>query len=120
MFYYKLPYPINSIINKQYITWLEKTDVVDTFGIRISYLRKWAKSQYLDFQRQENEETISSLLDNPHQWGNEPEKRKKRKFYKKECNKQKGGKYKRKFYNKPSPNRCRFSRKVAHWPIGKK
>ena len=32
MFYDKLPYPINSIINEKYITWLEKTDVFDTVG----------------------------------------------------------------------------------------
>jgi len=42
MFYDKLPYPINSIINEKYITWLEKADVIDTFGSSISYLRKWS------------------------------------------------------------------------------
>ena len=41
MFYDKLPYPINSIINEKYITGLEKTDVFDTLGTRISYLRKY-------------------------------------------------------------------------------
>ena len=40
MFYDKFPYPINSIINEKYMTWLERTDVVDTLGLRISYLRK--------------------------------------------------------------------------------
>jgi len=30
MFYDKLPYPINSIINDKYMTWLEKADVLDT------------------------------------------------------------------------------------------
>ena len=41
MFYYKLSYSINSRINEKYITWLEKADVIDTLGSRISYLRKW-------------------------------------------------------------------------------
>jgi len=52
MFYPKLPYPINSIINEKYITRLEKVDVIDTLGIRISYLRKWVNDQCLDLQRQ--------------------------------------------------------------------
>jgi len=39
MFYDKLPYPINSIINEKYMTWLEKTDVFDTVGTHFSYLR---------------------------------------------------------------------------------
>ena len=30
MFYDKLSYPINSIINEKYMAWLERTDVVDT------------------------------------------------------------------------------------------
>jgi len=30
IFYDKLPYPINSIINEKYITWRESTDVIDT------------------------------------------------------------------------------------------
>jgi len=38
MFYDKLLYPINSIIKKKYMTWLEKAD---TLGIKISYIRKW-------------------------------------------------------------------------------
>ena len=29
MFYDKLPYPINSIINEKYMTWLEKADVFE-------------------------------------------------------------------------------------------
>jgi len=41
MFYDKLPYPINSIINEKYITYLERADVIDTLGSRISFLRKW-------------------------------------------------------------------------------
>jgi len=40
MLYDKLSYPINSIINENYIAWLERVDVVDTFGLRISYLKK--------------------------------------------------------------------------------
>ena len=40
MFYSKLPYPINSIINEKYIAWLERTDIIDTLGSRLSYLRK--------------------------------------------------------------------------------
>jgi len=35
IFYEKLPYPINSIINEKYMTWLEKANVVDTLDIRI-------------------------------------------------------------------------------------
>ena len=52
MFYDKLPHPINSIINKNYIAWLEKADVIDALGSRISYLRKWINDQYLDLQKQ--------------------------------------------------------------------
>jgi len=48
VFYDKLPYSINSIINEKYIAWLEKADVIDTLGPRIFYLRKWANDQYLD------------------------------------------------------------------------
>ena len=36
MFYDKLSYPINSIINEKYMAWLERTDVVDALGSRIS------------------------------------------------------------------------------------
>lgn len=45
MFYDKLPCLINSIINEKYIVWLEKVDVVDALGIRISYVRKWVNDQ---------------------------------------------------------------------------
>ena len=38
MFYDKLPYPINSIINEKYMAGLERTNVVDTLGSKISYL----------------------------------------------------------------------------------
>jgi len=40
MFYDKISYPINSIINEKYMTWLEKADVIDTLDTRIFYLRK--------------------------------------------------------------------------------
>ena len=52
MFYDKLPYPINSIINEKYMAWLEKADVFDTLGTRNSYLRKWVSDQCLDLQKQ--------------------------------------------------------------------
>jgi len=48
MFYDKLPYPINSIINEKYITWLEKVDVIDALETRILNLRKWFNDQCLD------------------------------------------------------------------------
>ena len=51
MFYDKLPYPINSIINETYMALLEQTDVGHALGSRISYLRKWVNEQYLDFQK---------------------------------------------------------------------
>ena len=51
MFYDKLPYPINSIINKKYFTWLEQTNVMDTLSSRISYWRKWVNDQCLDLQK---------------------------------------------------------------------
>ena len=63
MLYDKLPYPINSIINELYMTWLEKVDVIDTLCTRISYLRKWVNDQYLDLQKQKKmKKAISSLL----------------------------------------------------------
>ena len=43
MFYDKLPYPINSIINKKYMAWMERTDVI--------YLSKWVNDQCLDLQK---------------------------------------------------------------------
>jgi len=49
MFYDKLPYPINSIINEKYMVWLERT-YVDTLSSRISYLRKWINEHCLDLQ----------------------------------------------------------------------
>ena len=52
MFYDKLPYLMNSIINGKYVAWLEKADIFDTLGIRISYLRKLVNDQCLDLQKQ--------------------------------------------------------------------
>ena len=40
MFYDKL-----FIINEKYMAWLEKEDVFDTLGTRISYLRKWVNDR---------------------------------------------------------------------------
>ena len=51
MFYDKLSYPMNSIINQKYMASLERTDV-DTLDSRISYLRKWVNEQCLDLQKQ--------------------------------------------------------------------
>jgi len=48
--------------------------------------------------------------------GKEPEKRTKIKFYKKKSfNKQRSEKYKRKYYNKPSPKKRRFFTKAAYY-----
>ena len=52
MFYDKLSYPRKSIINEKYIAWLEKADVIDTLGIRISYLRKSVNDQCLNLRKQ--------------------------------------------------------------------
>ena len=52
MFYGKLPYPINSIINEKYIAWLERAEVSDTLGSRISYLRKWVNEECFNLQKQ--------------------------------------------------------------------
>ena len=40
MFYDKLPYLNNSVINENYIKWREKTYVINTFSVGISYLKK--------------------------------------------------------------------------------
>ena len=84
MFYDKLPYPINFIINEKYIAWLEQADVIDTLGSRISYLRKQVNDQCLDLQKQKKMmKQFLTYWDSPHQWAQEPETRRKRKFYKK-------------------------------------
>ena len=51
IFYDKLPYPINLTISEKYVVWLEKADVIDTLGIRISCLRKLVNEQCLDLQK---------------------------------------------------------------------
>jgi len=59
MFYDKLLYPMNFIINEKYIVWLQKVNVIDILEIGISYLidkkhsylRKWVNNQYLDLQK---------------------------------------------------------------------
>ena len=51
VFYDKLSYPINSIINEKHIAWLERADVIDILGSRISYLRKWVNDQCYDLQK---------------------------------------------------------------------
>jgi len=38
------------MINAKYMVWLEKADVIDTLGTRISYLKKWINEQCLDLQ----------------------------------------------------------------------
>jgi len=52
MFYDKLSYPINFIINEKYIIYLERADVIDTLSSRITYLRKSVNDQCLDLQKQ--------------------------------------------------------------------
>ena len=52
MFYDKLTYPINSIINEKYIAHMERVDVIGTLSSRISYIRKWVNDQCLDLQKQ--------------------------------------------------------------------
>ena len=86
------------------MAWLERSDVIDILGSRISYLRKWINDQCLDLYKQTKiKKQFLTCWDSPHQWGKEPERRCKKKFYKeKSFNKQRGEKYKRKYYNKPS------------------
>ena len=73
MFYDKLSYSINSIINEKYVTWLEKTDAFDTLGTRISYLRKWVNGQCLDLQKQKKmKKQYLACWDTSNQWGREP------------------------------------------------
>ena len=120
MFYDKLPYSINSIINEKYIRWLERADVIDTLGSRISYLIKLINDQCLDLQKQTKiKKQFLTCWDLPYEWGKESKRRRKRNFYKKKSfNKQREEKYKRKYYNKPSPKKYNFFRK-AGCPAGK-
>ena len=48
MFYDKLSYLINTIINEKYTAWLEKAGIIDTIGTRIFCFRKWINDQCLD------------------------------------------------------------------------
>jgi len=52
MFYDKLTYPINFIINEKYMAWLERANAIDILGSRICCLRKWVNDQCLDLQKQ--------------------------------------------------------------------
>jgi len=64
--------------------WFEQIDIVDTIGSRISYLRKWVNKQCLDLQKQKKiKKQLLTCWNSQHQWGKEPEKRRKRKLYKK-------------------------------------
>ena len=82
MSYDKLLYPINSIINKKYITRLEKVHVIDILRTRISYLEKWVDNHWLDLRKQKKmKKQFLTCSDNSHQLGNEPEKRRKRNFH---------------------------------------
>jgi len=71
-------------------------------------------------QTKENKKVIFSFLGYPHQWERNPTREEKEKFFKKmSFNKQRGEKYKRKYYNKLNPKRHRFFREAAYCPIGK-
>ena len=66
------------------MAWLERTDVIDTLGSRISYLRKWVNEQCLDLQKRKKiKKQFLTCWDSLHKWGKEHEKQRKRKFYKK-------------------------------------
>ena len=66
MFYY----PINFIINEKYIAWLERTNVIDTLGSRISYLRRWVSDQFIHLQKQNKiKKQFLTCWDSPCQWG---------------------------------------------------
>jgi len=69
MFYDKLPYSINNIINEEYIPRLKKANVIDTLDTTISYLRKWANDQCLDLKKQKKMKKLClACCDNPHPW----------------------------------------------------
>ena len=120
MFYNKLPHPINSTINERYIALLERANVIDTLSSRISYLKKmeqWSMSWSLRVK--EIQEQFLTCWDLPSQWRKEPERRRKRKFYRKKgFNKQRGEKYKINYYNKPSHEK-RFFKKATYCPVKK-
>ena len=120
-FYDELPYPINPIINEKFFTCLQKVDVLDTLGTRVSYFKKWINDQCLNLQKQHKmKKSYLPCWDTLHQWGNELKKRTKRKFYKKKSfNKQRGKKYWRKYCNKPRPKRQNCFRKSDYLIVGK-
>jgi len=93
MFYDQLPYPINSIINEKYMTWLKKADVLDILGTKISNLKKCVNDQCFDLKKQKNiKRQYLVCWDSTNQWGREPNWRRKRNFKKKSFNKQRGEK----------------------------
>ena len=47
-----MTYPINSIINEKYITWLEKVELINNLHTRDLYLRKWVNDQRFNIQKQ--------------------------------------------------------------------
>ena len=58
--------------------------------------------------------------DTPNQWRRDPTQRRKINFFqKKNFNKQRGEKYKRKYFQKPSPRKHRFFRKAVYCLVGK-
>ena len=80
------------------MAWLEKADVFDTLGTRISYLRKWVNDQCLNLQKQKKmKKQYLACWDTPNQWGRDHTWRRTRNFFKKKSfNKQRREKYKRK------------------------
>jgi len=108
-------------MNEKYMTWLEKANVFDTLGSKFSYLRKWVNDKCHDLKKQKKMKVqYPACWGTPNQWEREPTWRRKRNFFnKKSFNKQKGEKYKRKYFQKPSPRKHRFFRKVADCPTGK-
>ena len=87
----------------------------------MSYLRKWVNDQCFDLQKQKKiKKLFSTCWITPNQWGKEPNRRRKINFFeKKSFNKQRGEKYKRKYYTKPSPKRHISFRKAVYCLIGK-
>ena len=64
------------------MAWLEKVDIFDTLGTRISYLRKWANNQCLDLQKQKKmKKQYLACWCTPNQWRRERTWRRKRKFF---------------------------------------
>ena len=76
MFYDKLSYPINSIINEKYIARLGRTNVINTLCSRISYLRKWVNDHCFDLQKQKKIKKKFLAY-----WDSSQQKEKKNKFF---------------------------------------